>query len=43
MSGESTYAAFVVSFVMVGIFWANHHYMFHYANRSNTERSNAKS
>ena len=30
-----SYAAFVVSFIMVGIFWANHHYMFHYINRSN--------
>ena len=37
-----SYAAFVLSFIMVGIFWANHHYMFHYINRSNAEWSNAK-
>ena len=30
-----SYAAYVVSFITVGIFWANHHYMFHYINRSN--------
>jgi uncharacterized membrane protein len=35
LSQWPAYAAYVVSFVTVGIFWANHHYMFHHIARSN--------
>ena len=31
----TSYAAYVVSFVTVGIFWANHHHMFHFIKGSN--------
>jgi uncharacterized membrane protein len=34
LSQWPAYAAYMVSFVTVGIFWANHHYMFHYIARS---------
>lgn len=30
-----SYAAYLVSFITVAIYWANHHYMFHYITRSN--------
>jgi uncharacterized membrane protein len=35
LSQWPAYAAYAVSFVTVGIFWANHHYMFHHIRRSN--------
>ncbi|MEO7145277.1 MAG: TMEM175 family protein [Bryobacteraceae bacterium] len=35
LSQWPSFAAYVVSFITVGIFWANHHYMFHYIERSN--------
>ncbi|MGH7836835.1 MAG: TMEM175 family protein, partial [Candidatus Binataceae bacterium] len=34
LSQWPAYAGYVVTFVTVGIFWANHHYMFHYIKRS---------
>jgi uncharacterized membrane protein len=30
-----SYAAYVLSFVMIGIYWANHHYIFHLYKRTN--------
>jgi uncharacterized membrane protein len=30
-----SYAAYILSFVMIGIYWANHHYIFHLYKRTN--------
>src|SRR5438132_1906621 len=34
LNGGITYLGYVISFTIIGLFWANHHYMFKYIRRT---------